>query len=58
MKTLKQRAGELVAESVRLHPGVVTRVETCKEAMDGGLKEDVRVIWDSGMLLALQDFGV
>ena len=38
---------ELVAESVQLHPGVLTGFVTCKEAMDGGWKEDMRDIWDA-----------
>ena len=38
---------ELVAESVQLHPGVLTHFVTCKEAMDGGWKEDMRAIWDA-----------
>jgi len=43
-----RKGWELVAESVQMHPGeVVGIVETSKEALDGGRKEDVRVIWEA-----------
>ena len=46
-KNIGTKGWELVAEGVQLHPEVVGVVETSKEALDGGRKEDVRVIWDA-----------
>ena len=38
---------EVLAECLRLRPGLVSRVDTTKDAMDEGQKDHLREIWDA-----------
>ena len=45
----------LLAEGLKSHPGVVGGALTGKESLDGGRKEDLRVLWDALMPTGILD---
>ena len=60
LRGLGEEGWEVLAECLRLRPGLVGWVETTKDAMDEGQKDHLREIWDaiSGYFQLFNDDGV